>query len=167
MKEDLTFFKDNEDRNDNGSRVKNPNRVFAAKKAHKTHGASYKQAYKRGNDMKKDRASLVVEELEKFLEAKIEQSNPVNLYAEINSDNTTMGFQIKFNEENYSLVDITANMQDKQGVGAYQLEVDNADKMEASSIFQSLVNDLNTLVSNFDNDFEALLKKNGIVRRVD
>lgn len=167
MKEDLTFFKDGEDKNKNGSKVKNPNRVFAAKKAHKTHGLSYKQAYKRGNDMKKDRASMVVEELEKYLESKIEQSNPVNLYAEINSDNTTMGFQIKFDENNYANVDITAVSQDKEGTGAYQLETGDADKMMASQLFQSLVNDLNTLLSNFDRDFEGVLKKNGVVRRVD
>lgn len=58
-------------------------------------------------------------------------------------------------------------MQDKEGVGAYQLEVGEADKMEASAIFQSLMNDLNSLLSTFDNDFEAVLKKNGVVRRVD
>lgn len=167
MKEDLTFFKDDKDRNENGTKVKNPNRVFAAKKAHKTHGLSYKQAYKRGNSMNKDRASMVVEELEKYLESKIEQSNPVNLYAEINSDNTTMGFQIKFDENNYANVDITAVSQDKGGTGAYQLETGNADKMMASQLFQSLVNDLNTLLSNFDRDFEGVLKKNGIVRRID
>lgn len=44
--------------------------------------------------MKKDRASMVVEELEKFIESKIEQNNPVNLYAEINSEQTNMGFKL-------------------------------------------------------------------------
>ena len=64
MKEDLTFFK--KDKNKNGSKVKNPKRVFAGKMAHKKHGLSYKQA---------DRASMVVEALRKyFTEAEIEQN---------------------------------------------------------------------------------------------
>lgn len=158
MKEDLTFFKD--DKNKNGSRVKNPKRVFAGKMAHKKHGLSYKQA-------DKDRASLVVEALKKyFSEAEIDQNNPVNLYALINLKNTTGGFQVQFDDDNYNNVNITLVSQDNSGVGAYQVESQGMDKVQASTMFQSLVNDLKTLADNIDRDFEAILKKNGIVRRV-
>lgn len=156
MKEDLTFFK--KDKNKDGSRVKNPKRVFAGKMAHKKHGLSYKQA---------DRASMVVEALKKyFTEAEIEQNNPVNLFALINCKNTTGGFQVQFNEDDYSQVDITMVSQDDIGVGAYQVETKDMDKSEASAVFQSLVNDLKVLADNLDRDFEAILKKNGIVRKI-
>jgi uncharacterized protein YneR len=156
MKEDLTFFKD--EKNKNGSKVKNPKRVFAGKMAHKKHGLSYKQA---------DRASMVAEKLKNYLdEAELEQNNPVNLYSLITCNNTTGGFQVQFNPEKLNQVDITMVAQDVTGVGAYQTELDNMDKSEVSAVFQSLVNDLKTLADSIDRDFEAILKKNGIVRRV-
>lgn len=174
MKEDLTFFKDGNERNKNGSKAKNPNRVFAAKKAHKTHGLSYKQANNHNGErlMKKekrttDRASLVAEALRRYIqEAELEQDNAVNLYGLINFTNTTGGIQIQFNEENYTDVDITLISQDTEGVGAYQIENQGADKTQASTVFNSLVRDLKVLADNFDRDFESVLKKNGIVRRV-
>lgn len=156
MKEDLTFFKDS--KNKDGSKVKNPKKVFAGKMAHKKHGLSYKQA---------DRASMVVEKLKNYLgEAELEQNNPVNLYSLITFNNTTGGFQVQFDEENFSQVDITMVSQDNTGVGAYQTELGDMDKAEVSAIFQSLVNDLKILADSIDKDFEAVLKKNGIVRRV-
>ena len=156
MKEDLTFFKDT--KNKNGSKVKNPKKVFAGKMAHKKHGLSYKQ---------KDRASVVVEALKNyFAEAEITQNNPVNLYALINLNNTTGGFQVQFDDENYNNVDITFVSQDDTGVGAYQVETQGMDKTQATTMFQSLVNDLKVLADSIDKDFEAILKKNGITRRV-
>lgn len=172
MKEDLTFFKDDEERNKDGSRTKNPNRVFAAKKAHKTHGFSYKQANNHRGDKlmdnkKQDRASLVAEALEKYInEAELDQDNAVNLYGLINFNNTTGGIQVQFDEENYSNVDITLVAQDQEGVGAYQIESENNDKSQASTIFNALMTDLKVLADNFDRDFESVLKKNGVVRRI-
>lgn len=151
----LTFFKD--DKNKNGSKVKNPRRVFAGKMAHKKHGLSYKQA---------DRASMVTENLKQYLdESEISQNNPVTLYALLNLENSTGGIQIQFDKDNLNFLDITVVSQDN-GVGAYQTEVDNIDKKEASILFQSLVSDFKVLLDSFDKDFEAILKKNGIVRRV-
>ena len=174
MKEELTFFKDDEDRNKDGSRTKNPNRVFAAKKAHKTHGLSYKQANNhRGERLMakekrtNDRASMVAEALRKYIEeAELNQDNAINLYGLINFNNTTGGIQVQFNEENYSDVDITLVSQDTEGVGAYQIENQGTDKTQASTTFNSLMRDLKVLADNFDRDFESVLKKNGIVRRV-
>lgn len=174
MKEDFTLFKDSDDkRNKNGSNAKNPNRVFAAKKAHKTHGLSYKQANNhRGERLMakenrtNDRASMVAEALRRYItEAEMDQDNAVNLYGLINFNNTTGGIQVQF-EDNYIDVDITMVSQDKEGVGAYQIENQTSDKTQASTVFNNLMTDLKVLADSFDRDFESILKKNGVVRRV-
>lgn len=162
MKEDLTFFKD--DKNKDGSRFKNPKRVFAAKKAHKIHRLSYKQAGDRL--MFKDRARDLVEQIKTIFE-KIDNMNSINLHSDIVSTNTTLGVAVDIDDTDFSKINITFVTQDISGSGAYQTSIVKNDKAMASTLFQTLTNDLNKLVTTFDNDFKRLLEKHGIQKVVD
>lgn len=158
MHEEVTFFKD--EKNKNGSRVKNPNRVYAAKKAHKTHGFAYKRA------AEKMSCSEIADFLDnEIAEAKVTAENKANMYSEISFEDLTGAFQVQV-KENLTDVDIILVAKDN-GNGSYKLEGESSDKMETSLIYNTLVNDLKTLADNIDRDFQAILKKNGLVKRVD
>lgn len=158
--EATTFLKDREERNKNGSRVKNPKRVYAAKKAHKTHGLAYRKGYEKMS------CSEIADFLDREMaEAKIVSDNKVNMFSEISFDNLTGAFQIQVEE---NLIDFNIILAAKdEGRGLYRLENDTSDKMQTSLIYNTIVNDLKTLADSIDRDFEAILKKNGLVKKVD
>lgn len=160
----MSVFDDERDDNKVDTRVKNPKRVFSAKHAHKKWGGSYKMG---NRDRKESKMEQLCNSFKKLTEAEVEDKNRVNLYANLEFESTTGGIEIQFEEDNFKYLNIAMTTSENAGNGYYTLSDQQADQQKAEAIFDNLVTDIKTLMTNFDRDLQEVYRKNGLVKVMD